>query len=86
MLESHRRKLLQLPISAKDRKQTNQLKEPYARFFSKFEGSMEFRLDVATEMAKEENRNLGVKHAIRMIQSRILKRRGENLDPNGNSN
>lgn len=73
MLESHKQKLLQIPISTKDRIETNHFKEPYARFFSKFEGSMEFRLDVAVEMAKEENRNAGTKHAVKLVQNRHLK-------------
>jgi hypothetical protein len=75
LLEEHKQKLLQIPISARDRTETNLLKESRARFFSKFEGSMEFRLDVAVEMAKEENRGLGVKHAIKLIQKRVLERR-----------
>jgi hypothetical protein len=73
ILEVHKQKLLQVPISAKYRTETNQIKEPYARYFSKFEGSMEFRLDIAIEMAKEENRNAGVKHAVRLVQNRHLR-------------
>jgi hypothetical protein len=73
MLESHKHKLLRIPISAKFRTETHLFKKPYARHFSKFAGSMEFRLDVAVEMAREENRSAGVKHAVRLVQNRHLK-------------
>lgn len=74
VLEKHKDKLLEIPISSRDRKTTKSLLEPRARLYSKFESAIEFRLDVAVEMSKEENRNLGVKHAILQIQKRIIKR------------
>jgi hypothetical protein len=66
-----------IPISARERKITKSLLDEPARFYSKFEGATEFRLDVAVEMAKEDNRDKGVQHAIKQIRKQILKRRKE---------
>lgn len=66
--------LMQIPIDPKDRKTTKALS---GDFFARFESAIEFRLDVAVEMAKEENRDKGVKHAIKQIQRRILARQQE---------
>lgn len=71
-LEKHKEMLLGLPITSKDRKITKALS---GDFFARFESAIEFRLDVAVEMAKKENRDKGVKHAIRQIQRRALERR-----------
>jgi hypothetical protein len=78
MLEKHGpgkftdQKLLKLEIFGSDRKRTKTLS---GDFFARFEGAIEFRLDVAVEMAKEENRGKGVRHAIRILQKRATERR-----------
>ncbi len=72
MLERHREKLSQLPIYSSHRKRTNALS---GNFFARFEGAIEFRLDVAVEMAKEQNRGKGVRHAVRILQRRAVERR-----------
>jgi hypothetical protein len=79
-LENHRYKLLQIPIRPRDRKKTKSLLEPNFRFYSRFEPPIEFRLDVAVEMAK---RRRGVKDAIRSIQKQILSRRAKREGVNG---
>lgn len=68
--------LMQIPIHPKDRKMTKALS---GDFFARFEPATEFRLDVAVEMARDENRGKGVKHAIKQIQRRILARQ-EKID------
>ena len=72
MLDGHKQKLLQLPIYSSRRKRTKALS---GDFFARFEGSMEFRLDVAVELAKEENRGKGVRHAVRILQKQAIERR-----------
>jgi sarcosine oxidase delta subunit len=78
MLEKHGpdkfadHKLLQLEIFGSDRKRTKTLSGDK---FARFEGAIEFRLDVAVEMAKEENRGKGVRHAIAILQKRATVRR-----------
>jgi hypothetical protein len=74
-LEDHKSELVAIPISTRDRKLTKSLLDPEPGFHSKFEAAIEFRLDVAIEMAKEENRDRGIDHAIREIQRKIIKRR-----------
>ena len=52
-LEEHKKELLAIPITSKERLATKALiKDPRARFFAKFEGPMEYRLDKAIKMAK----------------------------------
>lgn len=70
-LEKHKENLLGLPITSRDRKITKALS---GDFFARFEPAVEFRLEVAVEMANKENRDKGVKHAIRQIQKRVLER------------
>ena len=76
MLEKHGpgkfadHKLMQLEIFASDRKRTKTLS---GDFFARFEGAIEFRLDIAVGMAKEENRGKGVRHAIATLQKRVLR-------------
>jgi hypothetical protein len=77
MFEKHRKQVYELPISSQDRRKTLDLLEPRARLFSRFEPSIEFRLDVAVMMSKKQNRNAGIKHAIRQVQKRILRRQQE---------
>ena len=78
MLEKHGpgkfadHKLMQLEIFASDRKRTKTLS---GDFFARFEGAIEFRLDIAVGMAKEENRGKGVRHAIATLQKRAIERR-----------
>lgn len=73
MLEKHKEKLLELPISSRDRKRTKALS---GDFFARFEGAIEFRLDVAVEMAKQQNRGKDVsRHAIKILQKRAVQRR-----------
>jgi hypothetical protein len=72
ILELHREKVLQLPIYSSHRKRTKALS---GDFFARFEGAIEFRLDVAVEMAKEQNRGKGVRHAVRILQRRAVERR-----------
>jgi hypothetical protein len=80
MLEKHGpgkfadHKLLKLEIFGSDRKRTKSLSGDK---FARFEGAIEFRLDVAIEMAKEENRGKGVRHAISILQKRAVNRRKE---------
>lgn len=63
---------MQIPITSRDRKKTKSLLEPRSRFLSKFEPAIEFRLDVAIEIARQGR---GVEYVIRSIQKRILDRR-----------
>lgn len=63
---------MQIPISSRDRKITINLS---GDFFARFEPAIEFRLDVAVEMAKEQNRGKGVKYAIKILQKRAIQRR-----------
>jgi hypothetical protein len=78
MLEKHGggkfadHKLLQIPVFSSYHKRTKILS---GNFFARFEGAIEFRLDVAVEMAKEENRGKGVRPAIRILQERAVQRR-----------
>ena len=78
MLEKHGpgkfadHKLLKLEIFGSDRKRTKTLSGDK---FAKFEGDIEFRLDVAVEMAREQNRGKGVRHAIAILQKRAIERR-----------
>jgi len=78
MLEKHGpgkfadHKLLKLGIFGSDRKRTKTLSGDKC---ARFEGAIEFRLDVAVEMAKEENRGKGVRHAIAILQKRAIARR-----------
>jgi hypothetical protein len=74
MLDRHRDKLLQLSIYSNYRKRTKALS---GDFFARFEGAIEFRLDIAVEMAIDENRVKGIRHAVRILQKRIIERRRE---------
>ena len=74
-IEEHKSKVLKLPIGFEDRRRVFSRLEPSIRFFSKFEPLIEFKLDVAVEMAKEENRGKGVEHAIRSLKNRMRERR-----------
>jgi hypothetical protein len=74
-LEEHKKELLKLPISFKDRRRVFSLLESSLSFFVKLEPLIEFKLDVAVEMAKEENRDKGIDYAIRSLQKRIWERR-----------
>ena len=66
-LAEHKKEVMKLKISFEDRKRVLSLLEPSLSFFAKFEPLIEFKLDVAVEMAKEENRGKGVEHAIRSL-------------------
>lgn len=74
-LEKHKKEILKLQISFEDRRRAFSPLEPSLGFFTKFEPLIEFKLDVAVEMAKEENRGKGVNHAIQSLQNRIRERR-----------
>lgn len=52
-LEEHKRELLAIPITRRERLAAKALiKDPRARFFAKFESPMEYRLDKAVKLAK----------------------------------
>jgi hypothetical protein len=54
-LEEHKEGLLAIPITRRERLAAKALiRDPCARFFSKFETPMEFRLDKAVKVAKEK--------------------------------
>lgn len=72
MLERHREKLSQLPVYSSHRKRTKAMS---GNFFARFEGAIEFRLDVAVEMAKDQNRGKGARHAIKVLQKRAVEKR-----------
>ena len=74
-LEEHKKEVMKLQISFEDRKRVFSLLEPSLSFFVKFESLIEFKLDVAVEMAKEENRGKGLDHAVRSLQNRMVERR-----------
>lgn len=58
-LEDHKDELLAIPITRRERIAAKALlKDPYARFFAKFESPMEYRLDKAVEMAKQKARRV----------------------------
>jgi len=55
-LEEHKKQLMAIPITRKERLAAKALiKDPCARFFAKFESPMEYRLDKAVKIAKEKS-------------------------------
>jgi sarcosine oxidase delta subunit len=55
-LEEHKKQLLAIPITRRERLAAKALiKDPRARFFAKFESPMEYRLDKAVKLAREKS-------------------------------